>query len=228
MVRKTVNITDGVWNIAPGMSAAYLVVGKDRALLIDTGAEETNILETIRGITDLPVMLVATHHHADHLGGAGCFDSLYAHPKDIALMQGINTKMIPVEEGALFDLGGRVLEVIWLPGHTPGSIALIDRANKLILTGDTVSDGPVFIIAGDSDPDDYIKSLDRLLSMSRDIDMIFCCHGKNVQNIEMVRKLKVAAIDFKAGKIKPERRTEPVTADLYIHENGAGFICPIR
>ncbi|NLO47205.1 MAG: MBL fold metallo-hydrolase [Clostridiales bacterium] len=228
MEKKAINIADGVWNVAPGMSAAYLVVGKDRALLVDTGTGETNILEIIREITDLPIVLVATHHHGDHLGGAGYFDRLYAHPRDIALMEDVKVYALPVEEGELFDLGGRIFEVIWLPGHTPGSIALIDRQNKLILTGDTISDGPVFMIKGDSDPDDYIKSLDRLLSMSGDIDMILGCHGKNVQDIEMVKKLKRAAVDFKAGKIKPIHQTDPMKADLYIHENGAGFISPIR
>jgi glyoxylase-like metal-dependent hydrolase (beta-lactamase superfamily II) len=228
MEGKAISLAEGVWNVAPGMSAAYLVVGRDRALLIDTGAGETDISETVKEVTQLPVTLVVTHHHDDHLGGVQFFDRLYAHPLDIALMRELKNELIPVREGETFDLGGRRLEVLEIPGHTPGSIALLDRVNRMIFTGDTVSDGPVFMIAGDSSPEDYVQSLDRLLSMKNEIDRIFGCHGKNVQDLAMVEKLKIAARAFADGKIKPVRQDGPMKMDLYIHENGAGFVSPVR
>ena len=48
--------------------------------------------------------------------------------------------MVPVTEGDLFDLGGRVLEVIHLPGHTAGSIGLLLREERIIWVGDAAND----------------------------------------------------------------------------------------
>lgn len=233
MKNKAINLAQGVWNAAPGsMSAAYLVTGNDKALLIDSGAGDTDIMETLRRVTDLPVTVVVTHHHSDHLGGLKGFEAIYAHPKDIPSIikehPAVSNFLNPVKEGDKFDLGGRTLEVLDIPGHSPGSIALLDRSNRIIFTGDTVSDGPVFIIDGDSDIEKYIASLDRLLSMREDIDKIFCCHGTSVQDISAVEKLKSAALEYAGGKLKPELRESPMKAELYINAEGVGFIRPVN
>lgn len=231
MEQNAVALAQGVWNIAPGsMSAVFLVTGGERALLVDTGAGDTDIMASLRGVSDLPVTIVITHGHMDHLGGAGLFDNLYAHPEDMLSIKKENPELtcdfFTVKEGYKFDLGGRILEVIELPGHTPGSIALLDRSGRMIFTGDTISDRPVFFVEGDSDIDKYINSLDKLLSMRDEIDMIFCCHGTSVQDITAVEKLKRAAEEFATGKLKPKLLDEPVKAELYINAEGAGFLRP--
>ena len=53
--------------------------------------------------------------------------------------------IIPVRDGNSIDLGGRRLEVIEIPGHTPGSIAILDVERRILFSGDTVQDGSIFL-----------------------------------------------------------------------------------
>lgn len=77
-------ITDGTYKIDEmGRDISYLILGNDRALLIDTSIGTGNIRKVIEEITDLPVTVAATHGHADHTGGAvGKFREIYVHKDD--------------------------------------------------------------------------------------------------------------------------------------------------
>ena len=80
----------------------------------------------------------------------------------------------------------------------------------------------VFIIDGD-DIEEYIASLDRLLSMRGDIDKVFCCHGTSVLDIIAVEKLKRAALDYTGGKLKPKLQESPIKAELYLAPRAWGI-----
>lgn len=71
----------------------YLITGKKRALLIDTGAGIGNIGAVVRGITSLPVDVAATHGHPDHLGGKNWFTHYYVHPDDEKMSRKISTAL---------------------------------------------------------------------------------------------------------------------------------------
>jgi glyoxylase-like metal-dependent hydrolase (beta-lactamase superfamily II) len=71
----------------------------------------------------------------------------YAHYYEKPDTCGIEAR--PLWEGDIIDLGVRKFEVILIPGHTAGSIALLDRENRLIITGDTISAGPIFMFGKD-------------------------------------------------------------------------------
>jgi glyoxylase-like metal-dependent hydrolase (beta-lactamase superfamily II) len=73
-----------------------------------------------------------------------------------------------VDEGDVIDLGDRVLEVVHLPGHSPGSIALLERATRTVFTGDVVYDGVLFDHLFHSDRERYRESLVRLLELPAD------------------------------------------------------------
>lgn len=60
----------------------YLVCGKKRAILIDTGLGVSNIRNIVDRLTKLPVMAVTTHAHWDHIGGHSCFDAIAVHEKE--------------------------------------------------------------------------------------------------------------------------------------------------
>ena len=82
----------------------------------------------------------------------------------------------PLKAGDRFDLVGRTLEVIEVPGHTPGSIALLDAENKLLFAGDS-SNIPVWLFLDASLPlADYLVSLERLEGRSGDFETIFPGH----------------------------------------------------
>ncbi|NLV50758.1 MAG: MBL fold metallo-hydrolase [Clostridiales bacterium] len=221
-------IARGVWNVTPGMSASYLVTGSDLALLIDTGPGVTNVKEAVTQITGHPVIVVLTHKHADHTGGARYFDCLYAHPYEIDGLSELGKEIVPVEEGYVFQLGGRSLQVISIPGHTPGSIALFDRDNRMMFTGDMLSDRPVFMMGSDSDYDEYIATMDKLIEMSPLIDAFYGAHGTLANPPDMPAKLKKAAELKKAGKLVPKASDGPMSGSVYLSEDGVGFIVPNR
>ena len=137
----------------------WLVEGRDSALLIDTGLGIGDLRAEVEEWTDLPYRVINTHGHGDHSGGNYLFDRVYMHEEALpcaeeaiemtqleASAEEIDairkrmaehpTEVVFVKEGDAFDLGGRTLEVIETPGHTPGDITLFDRENGLLFSGD--------------------------------------------------------------------------------------------
>ena len=133
-----------------GASTCYLITGDERALLVDTANGYEDLAEIVRSLTDLPVIVVNTHGHGDHIFGNVYFDEAWMHPADFALndmffgyakeqLEANNLKPCPLkalEIGQIFDLGGVQLEVVDLKGHTAGSIGLLDKEGRIIYTGD--------------------------------------------------------------------------------------------
>jgi glyoxylase-like metal-dependent hydrolase (beta-lactamase superfamily II) len=74
------------------------------------------------------------------------------------------------------DLGGMKLEIIHTPGHTPGSICLFDKKNKILFTGDTVYYGDIHYDLPTSDNADYKKSLLKLIRLK--IKIVYPGHNK--------------------------------------------------
>jgi glyoxylase-like metal-dependent hydrolase (beta-lactamase superfamily II) len=74
-----------------------------------------------------------------------------------------------LHDGDILDLGNRSFQVIHTPGHSPGGIALLESSTGILLSGDIVYDGPLIDDAYHSDPDDYARSLDRLLKLKVDV-----------------------------------------------------------
>jgi glyoxylase-like metal-dependent hydrolase (beta-lactamase superfamily II) len=75
----------------------YLVKGKERAALLDTGIGAGNIKGYAEGLTSLPLVVFLTHGHMDHAGGAFLFEDVYLHRKDwnclkqiVRLTSGVN------------------------------------------------------------------------------------------------------------------------------------------
>lgn len=148
-----------------GIANTYLLIGKEKALLIDSGLGVGNLKETVQGLTSLPVILALTHRHCDHAGGRNWFDKCYVNVGDKPVIYGIlssklasktllkankaegvslakepnHAKMIYIEDGYSFELGDRLVKTINVPGHTKGSIVFIDDATKLMFTGDDVN-----------------------------------------------------------------------------------------
>ena len=77
-------VSRDVWAIDEfGIDIMYLIIGTERALLIDTGIGIGNIRSVVETMTHLPYDVVNTHHHYDHVGGNGRFSMVYAHKKAI-------------------------------------------------------------------------------------------------------------------------------------------------
>jgi glyoxylase-like metal-dependent hydrolase (beta-lactamase superfamily II) len=77
----------------------------------------------------------------------------------------------------IVDLGGRQLEAFYTPGHSPGSMCLLDRANRLLWTGDHFYPGPLYAHADDVNMDDYAASNARLAAMVSEFDYVLSGHN---------------------------------------------------
>jgi glyoxylase-like metal-dependent hydrolase (beta-lactamase superfamily II) len=190
---------------------SYLVLGKERGVVIDTGTGIGDLKQVITELTELPVSVVNTHTHWDHIGNNHQFEQIacHEHPACVdKLLKGIShsklqssiqgdsiwkplpqnfdadTWEIPrvqpstlLKDGDVINLGERLLEVIYTPGHSPGSICLLDRINRLLFTGDTFFPGPLYAFSEDVDIAEYIASIDRLKSRMDEYD--YLCSGHN-------------------------------------------------
>lgn len=150
-----------------GESTFYIVTGKDKAMLIDTASGYENVVEIARHITDLPLIVVNTHGHGDHVGGNLYCEEAWVHPDDLELskrcfewpeikqaMEKFGLKPCPfktLEIGQIFELGDHALEVIDLKGHTKGSVGLLDRKHRVLFTGDGLNPH-IWMQLGDSLP----------------------------------------------------------------------------
>jgi glyoxylase-like metal-dependent hydrolase (beta-lactamase superfamily II) len=99
-------------------------------------------------------------------------------------------------DGDLIDLGDRCFEVVHLPGHTPGSAGLLDRAAGVLFTGDVLYDGELLDELPESSIDDYQVSMRRLLAL--DIDVAYPGHEQPLSQ-EDVRRLGSAYLERRAG-----------------------------
>jgi|GEM_PF-4252836 len=74
-----------VWIKDADNAACYIVIGQEKALVVDTMHGYENIPEIAREFTDLPLVLVNTHGHGDHIGGNHWFSEAYMNEKDYDL-----------------------------------------------------------------------------------------------------------------------------------------------
>lgn len=176
---SVVKYNDWIYAFDQGMVRCFLVLGSTSALLIDTGAMDIDLPDMIRSITDLPVTLCMTHSDGDHTGAMGRFAEAYTHKNEGRFKNLEGTKLVRIDEGHVFDLGNRQLEVIYTPGHTPGSICLLDRAEKVLFSGDTLSYGPVFMFDQHRNDESYMASLKKLGTMASkgQFNIIYPCHN---------------------------------------------------
>jgi hydroxyacylglutathione hydrolase len=124
----------------------YLVEGEKSALLIDAGTNIKDLDKIVAAITKKPVLLVATHVHPDHTGASiNCFVELFVNPGDSAQMKTFmpdyKGRIRFLTDRQIFDLGGRTIEAVFTPAHTPGSTTFIDKNSGYGFSGDSFGSG---------------------------------------------------------------------------------------
>ncbi|GAA4353443.1 MBL fold metallo-hydrolase [Angustibacter luteus] len=173
----------------------YLLFGNERALLLDTGATKDRARFPLRDTVDSLVrewtsrwlaaadrdgyglVVVHSHAHGDHVAGDG---QLSDRPHTVVVGHEVSAVRAffgladwPRDRAEL-DLGGRVLDVLAIPGHHPAHVALLDRWAGLLLTGDSVYPGRLYV----RDPRAFAASLDRLAALVEDraVRHVLGCH----------------------------------------------------
>ncbi len=248
---RSVDVGDGwfkVYEVGPGVFAiheprqyetvtSFLVVGTERAVLLDSGLGIASIRRVVAKLTKLPVTVLNSHTHFDHVGGNREFtdvrnldlpfsrasalgnvgEELLEYARDTLsedrvcgpLPEGLTSREYPmptwtvssnVKDGDRLDLGGRTLEVLATPGHTPDSMSLLDAENGLLLTGDTFYVGEVFLWAPETDVASYGRSLSRLAALAPDLKKLLPAHGPPVAEPALLVELKMALEDVQAGR----------------------------
>lgn len=218
VLKKTYRIKklmEGVYGITSSGVACFLIIGKEKACVVDTAYGFADLKAFIREYTDLPLIVFNTHGHIDHTGGNFYFNApVYIHEKDMGLYKQHNEPsfhrymenrlkvldriifwrtLVPkhpeetdpgradfsnwklVKEGDVFDLGGLCAEIIEIPGHTRGSIAIYFKEKKLVITSDGANSATWLYLPESTDIAAYAASLHKLERY--DFDTILTGHS---------------------------------------------------
>ena len=215
---------------------SYLILGKKRALLFDTGMGISDIRKVTGELTQLPIVVLNSHTHNDHVGGNWEFDTVYGMDTDFTRANAMGSRQDAQDElgtgmicGDLpknfdsksyatqpwkvsrflhdhdkIDLGGRTIEVVSAPGHTPDAISLLDRANGLLFTGDTYYPAPIWLYRPETDLDQYVASVKRLAALAPQIKLVLGQHNIPFAQPSVLPRLVVAIETVRAGKVPAE------------------------
>ena len=108
-----------------------------------------------------------------------------------------------VKNGFKINLGGgRVLEIISTPGHTPDAICLIDRANGLLFTGDTYYPGPIWLFRPETNLDAYVASVKWLADLAPQVKTVLGAHNAPVADPSILPRLVTAIEAVRAGNVE--------------------------
>lgn len=205
----------------------FLIFGRDKVLLEDTGAGQ---IETAPVVMDLiarwqrrnsrptppELIVVHSHSHGDHVAGDKGFENLP------------NVRLVPARVEALqaafgitawptdiveIDLGGRIVDLIPIPGHDVAGIALYDRQTGVLLTGDSFYPGRLYV--GDAELPAFAASHQRLVDFTADkpVAHIFGTH---------IEQTSTPFVDYPRGTAyQPEEHTLELTRGVLLELNEA-------
>lgn len=172
----------------------YLLCGQKKAILIDTGLGVSDIKSIADRLTALPVEVITTHVHWDHIGGHGCFDYIAVHeaekswlsvkfplpPEEVRkqmtkipcvypegfdieayrVFQGEPQRIL--RDGDVLDPGGRTIEVLHTPGHSPGHCCFYEPEREYLYSGDLIYRGCLYAFYPSTDPVLFYESVKKL------------------------------------------------------------------
>jgi len=187
----------------------YLLIGSEKALLFDTTYGYGSLHRVIREITDLPVTVILGHGHFDHTGGA---EQLFAYlHSDIWLNEDdfdlyrYNTQetrlLKKLNIGQEFDLGDLNIKVIGMEGHTAGSIGILVKEHRVLLTSDSANPHIWLFLNESLSINQYIAMLERVIQL--DFDTFFIGHSDAPMNKSDFQRFIKAARNVSIEKSEP-------------------------
>ncbi len=179
----------------------YLLLGKEKAILIDTGATKDENKFPLRKTIDKEIriwldhypqknyelIICHTHGHNDHTAGDYQF---LQRPNTILITKDLDSVKIffkidnwPDTNGSI-NLGDRKLDIIPTPGHDPREISIYDHLTKILITGDLVYPGRLYAF----DFPTFVESLNKLVHFTEQHEILYIlgCH------LEMTKTSKKA------------------------------------
>lgn len=213
---------------------SYLILGQTRAVLFDSGSGTRDISGVVANLTKLPITVIVSHLHFDHLGGIGPFPhaAMIDLPQTRADVAGALFRPSRYEylgfydgrvapsfrvgewwaPGEVIDLGGRSLKVLSTPGHTPSSVALFDATNRRLFIGDFIYPTTLYAFLPGASLSAY-QATARMLLRTLPTDTVLwtahCCRrneGVSAPWLSMsdLRDLDTALTAVRAGQAKGE------------------------
>ena len=186
----------------------YLIEGNERAILIDAGVYIPDLDKIVAKITSKPVTMVLTHAHGDHVGGVGPFPEVYLNAGDMTIapnnMRNYKGKIRYLNDGQVIDLGGREIEVIFTPGHTPGSATFFDKAQHYGFSGDAFGSTNLLVFTNLSTEMYTAERIENYMKKN-DIRFLFPGHysGDNLESPQRVTDIKNMCREVLDGVRKP-------------------------
>ena len=190
---------------------AYLILGKDKALLFDTGMGLDTISIVVKELTKLPVVVLNSHTHPDHIGGNTEFGYILAMDTKYTRMNAtkgyqhneVKWEVSPasfclsrlphedtahydikpfnvsryIKDGYIINLGGRSLQVIATPGHTPDAICLYDKQAGYLWCGDSFYEGPILLSSDKTDLKAYRQSINKMAQLAAKSTLVLPAHN---------------------------------------------------
>lgn len=202
---EIIKIDSGTWRIEDGFVRFFLLEGADKAVMIDSGMNCPDAAEIAKSLTDKPVMLLNTHGDGDHTSGTAGFSQIYMHALDYTNC-GVSarypeTSLVEVNDSDLIELGDRTLKIIHIPGHTKGSIAILDVKNRVLYAGDSVQKGHIYMFGDKRQPEKYVESLEKLIAMGDEYDFVYASHDECILPGDYAKKVKAAWQQVVNGEI---------------------------
>lgn len=213
---------------------SYLIVGQKKAILFDSGMGLDSIQAVVKYLTKLPVSVINSHTHYDHIGGNADFDSIYGvdtaytreHAQNGWPHDMISQEVTPrsfcmeklphadtagyvvrpykitgtVRDGMVFDLGGRRIEAMIIPGHTPDCVALLDRDAGLLWTGDTYYEGPLWLFFPGTDLNAFQHTITRLAELTPKLKHLLPAHNLPLIDPHRLVEVRDGLAQVRAGK----------------------------
>jgi glyoxylase-like metal-dependent hydrolase (beta-lactamase superfamily II) len=253
-----------VYKVSPGVFAmyephqaeetiSYLILGARRALLFDTGMGISDLKKVTDQLTRLPIVVVNSHTHNDHVGSNWEFQTIYGMDTDFTRHNALGSRADAQAElapgqicGSLppgFDpktyatrpwrisaylhdrekvaLGGRTLEVLATPGHTPDAISLFDRTYGLLFTGDTYYPATIWLYRPETDLRAYDTSIRRLAALAPQVKVVLGAHNVPVAPPSVLPRLVSAFEQVRAGKVPA---TPESAGKVIYHTGGFSFL----
>ena len=208
----------------------FLICGKERALLLDTGMGIGNLKGYVEKLTQLPYDVVLTHGHCDHAGGASQFETVYLSGKDMELEkthaslehrifdvfhapfgypEGLseedflpqrNTAYTELAEDMVFELGGVNISFIPLPGHTQGCVVPLIQPDGVMVIGDALGENTLMHFPESTSVETYRRSIERLLAVQDDYRILVRFHGSGCSDKAILQDMYDLCTEIMEGR----------------------------
>ena len=229
----------------------YLLIGSEKALLIDTGYGFTDVPSEIRKLTDLPLTVINTHGHLDHVHGNHLYDEVLLSDDDIEvfnrhtdetflrslmelvatanglplemlddpalkikeIIKSLPSRHVPLPESIYIELGNRKVRILQTPGHTAGSICLLDENNGWLFAGDMICrDGVLLNFPESTTVETYVRSISMLkdLADKEQITTIFPGHQITPLDVSFIDLCLRICDDILNGRISGEEKEKGI------------------